>query len=80
MEYQLIIAGDYQQFLNYLKKHKIPRPNAVYISDVQSIYGRTQKELENIIWTGTYWQRKDIDLIQNLLRARNIQQEDRTGG
>ena len=74
MNHQLIIAGDYRQFLNYLKERKIPRTNAVYVSEVQSIFGRTQKELENIIWTGTYWQRGDIDLIQNYLRAHNIQQ------
>lgn len=77
MNYQLIIAGDYQQFLNYLKEHKIPRTNAAYISEVQVLFGKTQKELENIIWTGTCWLRDDIDLIQNYLRAHNIQKEDK---
>jgi len=54
---QLIIAGNYRQYKDYLQIHnKTPR-EAIYIADEEALAGRQGE----VIYIGTYWQNKAFD-------------------
>jgi len=69
---QLIIAGNYRQYVNYIEKYKLSRNDTVYISREEILLGRAQEELENIKFIGTWWERSDIDIIQMRLSDIDI--------
>ena len=72
---RLIVAGNYNQFRQYIREHRIPMQNAIYVSRLEVVQGCRQEELENIIFTGLWYERKGLDDIIDHLRSRGIKME-----
>jgi len=69
---QLIVAGNHNQFMQYIREHKIPIQNAIYVSRLEIIQGCRDEELKNIIFTGLWYEQKGLDDIIAHLKSRNI--------
>lgn len=59
-----ILTGNYQQYENYLREFKKSPMKSVYISDPKVIYGIARP---NVIRYGTWYLRRDIDEIEEIL-------------
>ena len=72
---QLIVAGDYDQFRQYVKEHGNPEEQAIYVSRLLVLLGRPREELKNIVFTGTWYKRKDSQGIIAHLEVLGIKFE-----
>lgn len=70
MERQYIVAGDYNEFIGYLKDKK----NQVYVSECWRLRGLRNPQ---VILVGTYYKRKDwreIEAELNIINAQIIKE------
>lgn len=68
---QVIIAGNYRQFLNWCYENKINAHSrdVLYVSDFHSLKGLRLKK-EQVHYIGTWYERRDINEIEDELQAR----------
>jgi hypothetical protein len=55
-----VIAGNYKEFINYLKD----KQNQVYVADIIRLYGLREF---NVVLIGTYYKREDWGKIKFIL-------------
>lgn len=69
---KIIIAGNYEQFCNWCYENKInPHSREVfYTGRVMSFLGYRFKDTDELIWTGTWFERDDIMDILNEIAVR----------
>ena len=69
-----VLAGNFNEYLYWLKESNANRIEFPYISSIQTIFG-----IENItvIRTGTWWRRDDIEKIEQIIKIANIIQKDK---
>lgn len=63
---RFVLAGNYNQF-----KYRYPYPTKeiVYLCCPEQILGLTNYEVEKI---GTWWERKDLEKIEDILKADSM--------
>lgn len=65
-----ILAGDYQQFLIYCQERDLNPHEALYVANGAVLRGRRITDKDEIIRTGTYWDRRDASIIEALISWR----------
>jgi hypothetical protein len=63
-----VISGNYAQFLKFCSERNISSRDAIYIDSAYKLKGKIITKDDEVVYYGTWSERKDIDLIQRELR------------
>lgn len=64
---RLVVAGDYHQFMNWLREDEYDGFGAVFVKDFMSLAGRNRETIE-IIKIGTWYENeKAVDAVEKWL-------------
>jgi len=66
---KFIVAGNHNEYIQYLKENNISSEDVHYVSSVKMLYGCTNTQL---VFTGTWYKRKDIVDIQTMAKIISV--------
>jgi len=67
---RFVIAGNWSQFMNWLRQDEFNGKNAVYVGRTRDIVGRNRESVE-IIKVGTWYENHEgVDSLERLLGVR----------
>lgn len=68
-EMKFVVAGNHEQFQNWCYETKTKPREAIYVDSPEKLFGMRLKA-EDVFRYGTYYERPDLDQIEQMIRER----------